>query len=243
MTLSLIKQSIKQEPFYECEDGVLYCADCMDILPQLPEGCVDLCLTDPPYGILGGAKEIGGANIVKPKTYPEMVWDYEPFSEEQLYACRSASINQIIFGYNHFSDIMPKCSGPIVWDKACQNGWNDTFADGEMAWTSFNRPLKIYRLLWKGALRSERNIERVHPTQKPQTLMQWILDDYSEAGQLVLDPFLGSGTTAVACKRLGRKFIGIEISETYAAIARDRIMAESKGLTVKELKQGQKVLF
>ena len=217
--------------------------DCLEVMKDWPTGKFDLCLTDPPYGILGGAKTIGGANMVEPKTYPEMEWDYEPFNLSDFMAIDWVSKNQIIFGYNHFSDIFPPTKCAIAWDKACQNGWNDTFADGELAWTSFDKPVKFYRLLWKGCLRVEKHIERTHPTQKPLQLMKWIIEDFTQPNDLILDPFCGSGTTCVAAEMLGRKWIGIDISEEYCQIARDRIKAVRTGGPVKEARQGQKGLF
>lgn len=221
----------------------IICGDCLDILKDFPDSCVDLVLTDPPYGILGGAKSIGGANIVEPTIYPIMDWDYKPFNKQQLKEIIRISENQIIFGYNHFSNILPNTSCAIAWDKACQNGWNDTFADGELAWTSFRKPTKFYRLLWKGALRVERNIERQHPTQKPLQLMKWILQDFSKEDDLILDPFCGSGTTCVAAKMLGRRYIGIDISPEYCEIARQRLEAVDTGVPVKEARAGQIPLF
>lgn len=223
--------------------NTIICGDCLEVMKDWPDKCVDLVLTDPPYGILGGAKAIGGANIVEPKTYPIMDWDYEPFNLQQFQTIQWASRNQIIFGYNHFSYIFPPTKCAIAWDKACQKGWNDSFADGELAWTSFCRPTKFYRLLWKGALRVEKHIERSHPTQKPLQLMEWIIKDFSQENDLILDPFCGSGTTCIAAKKLGRRYIGIEISSDYCQIARDRLKAVDTGVPVEEARQGQKALF
>jgi DNA modification methylase len=122
---------------------------------------------------------------------------------------------------------MPISKGRIAWDKKCKNDWDDNFSDGELAWTSFNRPLKIFRHLYMGLMKENVDeINRVHPTQKPVRLMEWILKNYSESTDLILDPFLGSGTTAVAAKQLGRKFIGIEISQKYCDIAVQRLQQE-----------------
>jgi site-specific DNA-methyltransferase (adenine-specific) len=132
--------------------------------------------------------------------------------------------NQIIFGGNYFK--LPITNSWIIWDKKCKNDWNDNFSDGEMAWTSFNKPLKIYRYLFMGLLRKNPKEKRFHPTQKPLPLMIWILNNYSNDNDLILDPFLGSGTTARACKDLGRRCIGIEISEKYCEIAIKRLGQE-----------------
>ncbi len=206
--------------------------DCLEVMRGMDDNSVDLVLTDPPYGILGGAKQIGGAGeICEATVYPEMDWDYEPFDLAQFQACQWVSKNQIVFGYNHFSDIFPPTKGVIVWDKKCQNGWDDTFSDGEIAWTSFNRPLKIFRHLWMGALKARRE-KRYHPTQKPLEVMKWIIENYSKEGDLILDPFAGSGSTLAACEIMGRRYIGIEISAEYCKIARKRVQEakDSMGL-------------
>jgi len=220
----------------------IICGDCLEVMRDWPVKCVDLVLTDPPYGILGGAKTIGGKGFFEPTIYPKMDWSYEPFSQKQLIACQRVSDHQIIFGFNHFSKIFPSSACVIVWDKACQNGWEDTFADGEIAWTSFKNPLKIYRYLWKGALKAKPEY-RQHPTQKPLQLMIWILEDFSKPNNIILDPFCGSGTTCVAAKMLGRQYIGIDISPEYCKIAEERLKAVDTGVPVKEARQGQGALF
>lgn len=205
-------------------DVDLKLGDCLDVMRGMADGSVDCIVTDPPYGILGGAKAIGGANIVEPTQYKKMDWDYIPFSIEQFRECQRVSENQIIFGYNHFSSILPSTPCFIVWDKKCQNGWDDTFADGELAWTSFNRPGKIYRHLWMGALKKKKE-KRFHPTQKPVDLFKWIVEKFTDENDIILDPYMGSGTTGVACVKMGRSFIGIELDPEYFAIAEKRIEA------------------
>jgi len=236
MNLDEIIDSIDQRPFYRCEDGALYCSPCEDILPQLPEGCVDLCLTDPPYGIgekwVGGFSEKHGWGKSLPEQSIRNGWDSKPPSKEIFGLIRSRSDLQIIWGGNYFE--LPPSRCWLIWNKP-ERGF--TLAEAELAWTNADNVARVCDLP-----RHESN--RRHPTQKPLALMEWCLSlSWASGSDLILDPFLGSGTTAVACKRLGRKFIGIEISEEYCQIAKDRIQAESKGISVKELKQGQKVLF
>jgi len=216
------------KPYYEEDNIQIYCGDCLSILPSFAEKSVDLVLTDPPYGInvIGGSGSIGGSGYVEVKKYQPVINDDIKIDLTPLF---KTSKNQIIFGGNYFS--LPVSKGWIVWDKKCKNNWFDNFSDGELAWTSFNKPLRIYRHLNMGALKQGRHITRTHPTQKPLELMMWIIDNYSEQNDLILDPFLGSGTTLVACKELGRKGIGIEISKEYCDIA------------IKRLKNTQKDMF
>jgi len=132
------------------------------------------------------------------------------------------SKNQIIFGGNYFIEYLKNSPCWIFWDKDNQESF---FADGELAWTSFKTRTRKFKWRWFGMLQEDmKNKEfREHPTQKPVELMKWILLNYSKENDLILDPFLGSGTTAVACQNLHRNFIGIEISPEYCEIAKSRL--------------------
>ena len=208
--------------YYSDEWVAIACADCREILPELPK--VDLVLTDPPYGIgsIGGSKpvgSIGGSNIVFVNKYSPIVGDNKPFDPTFLLSVGS---NQVIWGANYYSDKLPPSKGWIVWDKKLKNDWDDNFSDVELAWTSFDRPAKCYRLLFMGLIQEHNREKRVHPTQKPVELFQWIINKYSLVADIILDPFLGSGTTVIAAKHLNRKCIGIEIEEKYCEIAARR---------------------
>ncbi|MGI9489071.1 MAG: DNA-methyltransferase [Geminicoccaceae bacterium] len=202
-------------------NATLYCGDCLEIMPTL--GKVDAVVTDPPYGInIGGAGTIGGAGKITHATkYGKHEWDKVGLNQKQFDLIREAD-EWIIWGANHLTDIVGSFPGALIWDKKCQNGWNDTFSDAEIAATNIITRTKVYRHLWVGALRvDEGSTERFHPTQKPFALMKWCLSFVS--GQIILDPFMGSGTTGVACAKFGRKFIGIEIEPKYFDIACKRI--------------------
>ena len=196
--------------------------DCLELMKDIPDKSIDLVLTDPPYGILGGSKAIGGSNLYKANEY-NCEWDNQRMSEEQFKEIQRVSKNQIIFGYNYFTDYFPATNSLIIWDKKEKNNWFDNFSDGEIIWTSYKKPLRIYRHLWMGALRRGKRIRRVHPTQKPVELMEWIITHYSNPSDTILDPFMGSGTTGVACINLNRNFVGIELDDEYFEIAKQRI--------------------
>ena len=196
----------------------LYCGDCLDILPTLEPGSVDAVVTDPPYGI-GAARKggVGGSNKAVAGHYGDSGWDDEPANIAPLI---SLGLPSIIWGGNYFA--LPLMRGWLVWDKL--NSGN--FADCELAWTNLPTSVRIFRHLWNGMIRgSERDCRRVHPTQKPVALMEWCLSFLPEA-TIILDPFMGSGTTGVACVRTGRRFCGIEIDPGYFQIAVKRIQAE-----------------
>jgi len=140
------------------------------------------------------------------------------------------SKNQIIFGGNYFVEHLSNSSCWLVWDK--DNG-ESFFADCELMWTSFKTAIRKYKWKWNGMLQEQmgRNKEeRYHPTQKPIELMRQILRDYSKEGEIIFDPFLGSGSTAIACKLDKRNYIGCEISPEYCKIAEDRIKSISNTL-------------
>jgi len=218
------------KPYFETSLGKLLCGDCLEIMKQLPDKSVDLVLTDPPYGIkIGDNGKIGGnGKITKVRQYIPVNWDNEGLNQIQFEEIKRISTHQIIFGFNYFLDILKPTQCIIVWDKKCRNDWNDNFSDCELAWTSFNKPAKVFHYLWMGALKEGKERERWHPTQKPIALIIWILENYSQENNLILDPFLGSGTTAVACEKLNRRWIGIEINPEYCEIAKKRIQDETK---------------
>lgn len=204
------------------EVNKIYNADCMDILKELPDKCIDLVLTDPPYGI-GIAKNgtVGGNNCGAAKNYGKTDWDKSIPEKEIFNEILRVSKHQIIFGGNYFVEYLHNSPCWIVWDK--NNTGN--FADCELAWTNFKSAVRKYRFTWNGMIQEnmkEKEI-RIHPTQKPVGLFQMILNDYSNENDLVLDCFSGSGTTAIACHNLNRRFICIEKDYDYWKASCERL--------------------
>ncbi|WP_318013619.1 DNA-methyltransferase [Mesorhizobium sp. BR1-1-12] len=196
-------------------NSTLYLGDCAEIMPTL--GRCDAVLTDPPYGIgESNEKNLSRGTLAKPKDYGTYDWDKAPPAQEVIDLMRTISDRQIIFGGNYFH--LPPTSCWLVWDK--QNGTND-FADCELAWTNLNKAVRRIYWLWNGMIRKGDDV-REHPTQKPLGVMEWCLTHVKDA-KTILDPFMGSGTTGVACVKAGRKFIGIEREMSYFDIACRRI--------------------
>jgi DNA modification methylase len=198
--------------------------ECIDVMRDIPDGVVDLVLTDPPYGINEAAgKNKSRCSLARSQDYGNAEWDSEPLSREQFETMQAKSANQIIFGGNYFD--LPPSPCWLVWDK--ENGATD-FADCELAWTSFKSAVRLYRWKWQGMLQGDMKNKdvRVHPTQKPLALMRWIVSKYSKPGEIILDPFAGSGTTCLAAKQLGRDYIGIEFIQKYCKIAEQRLAQE-----------------
>lgn len=193
-------------------NATLYLGDCLEILPTLPK--VDAVITDPPYGIGkdGQAQTTGGHGGRKAHEF--LGWDSERPSSEAFKLMIAAADKHVIWGGNYFADLLPPTGKWFVWDK----GQRINQSDGELAWTSANGALRIC-----GMNRVELLLDGTeHPTQKPIRLMTWCIDKIG-ATEPILDPFMGSGTTGVACMNLGRKFIGIEIEPKYFDIACERI--------------------
>ena len=189
-------------------------ADCMDILKQLPDKCIDLVLTDPPYGInVARNGKIGGRKCCSVTDYGKKDWDNKIPKKEIFEEIFRVSKNQIIFGGNYFIEYLTNSSCWLVWDK--NNSGN--FADCELAWTNFKSAVRKYKWTWNGMLQEDMKHKdiRIHPTQKPLKLFEMILNDYSNENDLILDCFSGSGTTAVACYDLKRRFICIEKDKEY----------------------------
>lgn len=193
--------------------GQILCGDCLDVLRTLPDGCIDAVITDPPYGI-GMA-----GNPVRQK-HERKGWDETIPGAEYFAEIRRVSKAQIIWGGNYFTDHLPASKCWLVWNKVQPE--NFTLAMCEMAWTSFDSPAKLFT----HSVHCEGN--HYHPTQKPQALMRWQIALYTDPNALILDPFCGSGSTLTAAERLGRRWIGVDISPEYCAIARKR--TAQKGL-------------
>ena len=211
--------------------------DCADVLPTLP--VLDAVVTDPPYGIGEAAgKNKSRSSAAVSRDYGNADWDDEAPSGELIELVRSKGIKQVLFGGNYF--VLPPARCWLVWDKL--NGSND-FADCELAWTNLDRAVRRLAYRWHGMIRENNEERGQHPTQKPVGVMQWVLGLATDPDDLVLDPFAGSGTTGVACLRLGRRFIGIEKDAKYAAIAQERLAAEVSGLSLRDARAGQLPMF
>lgn len=199
------------------EGVTLYLGDCREILPALPR--VDAVVTDPPYGIGESGKNFASrSKLANADKYERSDWDNAPAAPEVIAAVRRLSKWQVIFGGNYFD--LPPTTCVLVWDKM---GPANDFADCELAWTNLPKAVRRIRYLWNGMIREEKDIPREHPTQKPLGVMKWAIEHIPPPATLILDPFMGSGTTGVAAVKLGRKFIGIEIEPKYFDIACRRI--------------------
>ncbi len=207
-----------------------YNMDCMEGMAGFPDKYFDLAIVDPPYGIKVDTHGKG-----KGRSRRAIAKDYEPFAGNDLeppdvsyfQELFRVSKNQIIFGANHFISKIPYDSPCwIVWDK--NNGRTD-YADCELARTSFKTAVRKYRYTWNGMLQENmKNKEyRIHPTQKPVALYEWILANYAAAGDTILDTHVGSASSLIACRKTGHKFVGFELSGHYFRLSQKRYELEA----------------
>jgi len=198
-------------------DCTLYLADCMDVMPCLP--WFDALITDPPYGLGEGGK-MGNpkrrSRVANADKYGDFNWDDER-NDAAIAAAQKMTTHQIIWGGNYY-DLGP-CRGYLVWNKLNSGD----FADCELACTNLDQAVRKIDLLWNGMIRAEKHIERVHPTQKPVGVMQFCLHQLPNDAHTIFDPFMGSGTTGVACVQSGKSFVGIEREPSYFDMACQRI--------------------
>jgi site-specific DNA-methyltransferase (adenine-specific) len=190
--------------------------DCMELLKSTPDKFYDLAIVDPPYGIGGDSshsnRALKGAGKLKNRALNtgNTKWDIAP-EQEYFNELKRVSKNQIIWGGNYFD--MPKSRGVICWDK-CQPWPN--FSAWEMAWTSFDCVARIFRF-------DNRTSDKIHPTQKPISLYEWLLATYAKEGQTILDTHLGSGSHAIACNNLGFELTACELDKDYYEASIKRI--------------------
>lgn len=217
--------------------------DCMQGMKEFPDKYFDLAIVDPPYG----RKEHGGRNrsgyvrqkngskiFVKDGQYGNRNWDNEPPSEDYFNELMRVSKNQIIFGCNYFD--YPLIGGRIVWDK-CNEGSDQS--DAEIAYCSMNNRVDIFRYMWRGMFQGKSitegttqqgnkrlNEKRIHPTQKPVALYEWLLSRYAKPNDIILDTHVGSASSLIACYNTNHKFVGFELDEYYYKASKQRLDTE-----------------
>ena len=206
----------------------LYLMDCMEGMKEFPDNYFELAIVDPPYGIgmsKGTFTYSKDKNITAKRNYTAKGWDNEIPTSEYFKELQRISKNQIICGGNYFTHLLPESRGWIVWDKKIINSSNNNFSDCELLWTSFDRIIKKFTYDWIGFgyLNSTERGSRQHPTQKPVALYKWLLRNYANEGDKILDTHVGSGSSIIAFIDGGFDWIGFEIDEDYHKAATKRI--------------------
>ena len=228
----------------------IYNMDCMEYMRTVPDGFFDLAVVDPPYGINATDMNMGsnlhrrkggypsestaarlkkgrlnsGGGKLKGRALNTMPcgWDYSPPGEEYFHELFRVSRHQIIWGGNYFP--LPPTRCVICWDK--MQPW-ENFSQVEVAWTSFDRPAKLFRYSNTGGVNAER---KIHPTQKPVALYAWIFRNFAKPGDKILDTHLGSGSSRIAAYKMGLDFRGCEIDGEYFRASDERFRKECLGI-------------
>lgn len=203
--------------------------DCMEYMAGLPDKAFELAIVDPPYGIgENGSNNKSRGKLAIAKDYKAFAGDdIEPPNLQYFQELKRVSKNQVIWGANHFCSVFGGSSSCwIVWDK--MTGASD-FADCELAYTSFKTAVRLFQFRWSGMLQGDmKNKEhRIHPTQKPKKLYEWLLINYAKEGDRVLDTHLGSGSSAIAAHYGGFDFVGCELDQDYYKAAKERFERET----------------
>ena len=206
--------------------------DCMEYLKECEDNAFDLAIVDPPYGIdaantFAGEERKSGKGAGYKTAFVAKDWDKGIPDKQYFDELMRVSKNQIVWGANYMSHHLPPSMGWIVWDK--DNG-TTKFSDAELAFSSFDRALRIWKYTWNGMIQGDmKNKEhRIHPTQKPVKLYEWLLANYAKEGDKILDTHLGSGSSAIAAHYSGFEFVGIELDEHYYKAATERFNNETK---------------
>ena len=215
--------------------------DCMEGMKQYPDKFFDLAIVDPPYGIgasadsrVGGSYTVNMGGVkrkVEAKEYTPKDWDFKKPTIEYWKELKRVSKNQIVWGGNYFVENLTDSPCWVVWNK--RNGENNN-ADCELAWTSFKTAVRMFEWKWNGMLQQnmKNKEERIHPTQKPVKLYEWLLSNYAKEGDKILDTHVGSGSSRIACHKMGFDFTGYEIDEYYWNAQEQRYKQFKKQLTL-----------
>ena len=212
----------------------------MELMARYEDNYFELAIVDPPYGInFDGNTTVKGKGG-KANTFSNIQhhdkkgWDADRPTSEYFEELRRISKNQIVWGGNYFADLLPAKKGWIFWDKKITNANNTNFSDGELAWTSFDCILRRFTYDWIGFgyLNNPQKEKKIHPTQKPVQLYEWLLMNYAKEGDKILDTHLGSGSIALACHNLGFDLTACELDTEYYEAAMKRLKQHQQQLTM-----------
>jgi len=201
MIIDSTKAPMTQNHCYTLPFSEVYNEDCIEVMKRYEDNYFDIAIVDPPYGL-----DINSSGTHFKEKYEIKDWDKATPNDEYFAELKRVSKNQIIWGGNYFLDRLGNCKCFIIWDKKIAEDMS--FAMCEMAWTSFKNGAKIYN-------KTATQLNRIHPTQKPIGLYDWLIDRYAEKGQIILDTHLGSGSSRISANKAGLSFVGCEIDKDY----------------------------
>ena len=209
-----------------------YNMDCMEGMKEFPDKYFELAIVDPPYGI--NINMNMGRKKGQPKRHTEKDWDNSIPNDDYFNELFRVSRNQIIWGGNYFP--LPLTKSWIFWDKKVPEGVS--FADGELAWTSFDKTLIKARVPYSG-FQGMDNGGKIHPTQKPVKLYEWLLYNYAKKGDKILDTHVGSASSLIACHNLGFQYVGFELDKEYYEKSLDRLETAKKQVSILDVIEKQ----
>jgi site-specific DNA-methyltransferase (adenine-specific) len=206
--------------------ATLYNCDCMEYMRGLPDKAFDLAIVDPPYGIgcdctinIGNKKKGFSGNVI----HVAKEWDKSIPLASYFSELERVSTNRIIWGGNYFTEFLPPTKGWIFWDKKINKNQGSNFSDGEMAWTSLKIPTRYFQYGWIGVDYCNQAEKKIHPTQKPVKLYEWLLTNYAKPRQRILDTHLGSMSSVIACLNMGFEITGCELDTDYFSAGVERV--------------------
>lgn len=223
-------------------DFGFYNMDCMKGMRQFPDKYFDLAIVDPPYGAKVGKggymHNTTSGGCARHHKYHLALWGMDKPGPDYFKELLRVSKNQVIWGGNYMCDMLETSQGWIVWDKEIPKGVH--YADCELAWTSFDRALKKFTYRWSGMLQGDMKHKehKIHPTQKPVALYEWILKNYSNPGDTILDTHVGSASSLIACSKTGHKYVGFELDKTYYQLAKERLEKETAQMSIFDYMEG-----
>lgn len=220
-------------------DFGFYNLDCMQGMKEFPDKYFDLAIVDPVYGDVtkGGYMTHNkgqriGTGKANQKGYYAGLWSQEKTGGCYFDELRRVSKNQVVWGGNYYTDFLPTSQCWIVWDKEHPEGIS--FADCELAWTSFDRGTRIFHFMWNGMIQGDmKNKEqKIHPTQKPVALYEWLIAKFANPGDIILDTHVGSASSLIACHNTHHKYVGFEIDKVYYDLAAERLKTETAQMNI-----------
>lgn len=217
-------------------DFGFYNMDCMEGMKEFPDKFFDLAIVDPPYGGVtqGGymTNQMGGGVAKNRNDYHLSLWQCDKPNKAYFDELQRVSKNQVIWGGNYYASLLSDSQCWIVWDKEKPEGVS--FADVELAWTSFDLAARMFRFAWNGMIQGDmKNKEyKIHPTQKPVALYEWIINRYAKPDDIILDTHVGSASSLIACHKTGHNFVGFEIDKEYYRLASQRLEQETAQMNI-----------
>ena len=193
----------------------VYNIDCLEYMKTLPDKCFDICIADPPYGVSYARGKNGWGVCDNRPDLEDVKWDKEIPQKEFFDELLRVSDKVIIWGGNYFTHLLPVSKCWIVWDKCNGTTNKSVFADAELAWTNMTKVVKMFHLRQMGFISDTKDGKRIHPTQKPTELYEWLITNYAPQGGVIFDPMMGSQSSRIAAHRLDFDYVGCELDKEY----------------------------